>query len=303
MSLSQREELDQLLRKAPLDLGGELAEQRRVMEEMMAAIPLADDVETGEAELGGVGALTVETTTTAGSSRVVLYLHGGAYSLGSARSGVGLASEVGRRATARAYSLDYRLAPEHAYPAAIEDCASAYRGLLDLGVEPGQIAIVGESAGAGLVTATLVALKAAGLAQPACAALMSPWADLTLTDPMLDAKAGVDPVLTFDGLQRRRHEYVEEADAEAASPAFADLTGVAPMLIQAGSHEILVGDSLRLARRAAECDVRVDLQIWPGVPHVFQGFAAMLDEGAEALDSLGRFLDNRLGVTDATASA
>lgn len=294
MSRQQLEQLDQLLREGHLDLGGELAEQRQIMEEMMAALPLADDVVTSEAALGGVGTLLVETTG-ARSDRTVLYLHGGAYALGSARTGVGLASEVGRRAGARAYSVDYRLAPEHPYPAAVEDCVAAYGALLDSGVESSRIAVVGESAGAGLVAATLVGLKGAGLAQPACAALISPWADLTLTDPMLEAKAAVDPVLTAAGLHRRRAEYVEEADARAASPVYADLTGVAPMLILAGTHEILVGDSLRLARRAAECDVRVDLQIWPGAPHVFPGFAAMLDEGAEALDSLGRFLDGHLG--------
>ncbi len=296
MSLQQLEQLDQLLREGHLDLGGELVEQRQVMEEMMAAIPLAEDVETSEAELGGVGAVLVETDG-AKVDRAVLYLHGGAYALGSARTGVGLASEVGRRAAARAYSVDYRLAPEHPYPAAVEDCVAAYGALLDSGLEPARIAVVGESAGAGLVAATLVGLKAAGLAQPACAALISPWADLTLTDTMLEAKAAVDPVLTAPGLRRRRDEYVEEADARAASPAYADLTGVAPMLIVAGSHEVLVGDSLRLARRAAECDVRVDLQIWPGAPHVFPGFAAMLDEGAEALDSLGRFLNGHLGAS------
>jgi acetyl esterase/lipase len=298
----QLEEIDRLLRAGPLDLGGELAEQRQVMEEMMAAVPLADDVETSEVELGGVGALLVETAG-ARSDRIVLYLHGGAYALGSARTGVGLASEVGRRTNALAYSLDYRLAPEHPHPAGVEDCVAAYGELLASGVDAARIAIVGESAGAGLVAATLVGLKAAELEQPAAAALMSPWADLTLTDPMLEEKAAVDPVLTADGLRRRRDEYVEAADARAASPAYADLTGIAPLLILAGSHEILVGDSLRLARRAAECDVRVDLQIWPGAPHVFPGFAAMLDEGAEALDALGRFLEDRLELSDAAASA
>jgi epsilon-lactone hydrolase len=146
-------------------------------------------------------------------------------------------------------------------------------------------------------------VKDAVLEQPAWAALMSPWADLTPTDPMLEAKAAFDPVLTAEGLRRRRDEYVDEAGAEKASPVFADLGGVAPMLIQAGSHEILVGDSLRLARRAAECDVSVDLRVWPGLPHVFQGFAAMLDEGAEALDSLGRYLDDRFAPGESDAPA
>jgi monoterpene epsilon-lactone hydrolase len=302
VSLEQREDVDRLLREGSLDLGGELAEQRQAMEQMMAALPLPDDVETSDLELGGVHAVLVETATSR-SDRAVLYLHGGAYALGSARAGVGLAAEVARRCGSRAYSVDYRLAPEHPHPAGVEDCVAAYRGLLDSGFEAERIVVVGESAGGGLVAATLVAAKSADLPQPAGAALMSPWADLTLSDPMLKVKAEVDPALSADGLRRRRDEYVEESGAEAASPVFADLTGVAPMLIQAGSHEVLSGDALQLARRAVECDVRVDLQVWPGVPHVFQGFAAALDEGVEALDSLGRFLGERLAFSDAKPSA
>jgi acetyl esterase/lipase len=294
VSLEQREDLERLLREGPLDLGGELAQQRQVMEEMMAAVPLPDDVEATDVDLAGIPAVLVETDVSE-ADRAVLYLHGGAYALGSARGGVGLASEVARRCRARAFSVEYRLAPEHPFPAGVEDCVAAYGGLLGSGLAPERIVVVGESAGGGLVVSTLVGAKAAGLPQPAAAGLMSPWADLTLTDPMFTAKAAVDPVLKAEGLERRRGEYVEAGDAEAASPAFTDLDGIAPLLIQAGSHEILSGDALRLARRAVECDVRVDLQVWPGVPHVFQGFAAMLDEGAEALDSLGRFLAAHLG--------
>ena len=192
MSREQREALDAQLREAPLDLGGEVAEQRVAIEEMMASTPLADDVTTSDATLGGIEAILVETAETS-SDRVVLYLHGGAYALGSARVGVGLASEVARRARARAYSIDYRLAPEHPYPAGVDDCVAAYRGLLDSGVDARQIAIVGESAGAGVVAAMLVRAKAAGLPKPACVVLMSPWVDLTLTSPTLDSKADVDP--------------------------------------------------------------------------------------------------------------
>lgn len=267
----------------------------------MAGLPLPSDVEATDADLGGIPAVLVETDASE-VDRAVLYLHGGAYALGSARAGVGLASEVARRAGARAFSVDYRLAPEHPYPAGVEDCVAAYKALLGSGLEPERTVVVGESAGGGLVASTLVGAKAAGLPQPAAAALMSPWVDLTLTDPMLAAKAGVDPALSAAGLERRRDEYVEEADARAASPAYADLTGIAPLLIHAGSHEILSGDALHLTRRAVECDVRVDLQIWPGVPHVFQGFAAMLDEGADALDALGRFLAAYLGPSGAPSA-
>jgi monoterpene epsilon-lactone hydrolase len=302
VSREQREALDALVRKAPLDLGGELAEQREVMEQMMASIPLADDVTTSDATVGGIEAILVETSGTR-SDRLVLYLHGGAYALGSARAGVGLAAEVARRAQARTYSLDYRLAPEYPYPAGVDDCVAAYRGLLDGGVDAARIAIVGESAGAGLVAATLVRSKADRLPQPACAALMSPWVDLTLTSPTLDSKADVDPALTVQGLRRRAGEYVAPADAQDASPLFADLSGLAPMLVQVGSHEILLGDALGLARRVAECDGRVGLEVWPDVPHVFQGFASMLDEGAEALDALGAFVARWLSAVDAVTIA
>lgn len=302
MSREQREALDAQLREAPLDLGGEVAEQRVVIEEMMASTPLADDVTTSDATLGGIEAILVETPETR-SDRVVLYLHGGAYALGSARVGVGLASEVARRARARAYSIDYRLAPEHPYPAGVDDTVAAYRGLLDSGVDARQIAIVGESAGAGLVAAMLVRAKAGGLPQPACVGLMSPWVDLTLTSATLDSKADVDPLLSVQALRRRADDYVTPADARAASPLFADLSGLAPLLVQAGSHDILLGDAMGLARRVAECDGRVGLDVWPDVPHVFQSFASMLDEGVDALDALGAFVDRWLSAVDSARTA
>ena len=203
-------------------------------------------------------------------------------------------SRIGPRASRRspAGDVDYRLAPEHPHPAAIDDAVAAYRGLLDSGVAASAIAIAGESAGAGLAAATLVALKHAGLPQPTGAVLMSPWADLTLSGESISAKAAVDPALTPEGLRRRAVDYVADGDrrAELVSPIFADLTGLPPLLIQAGSHEILLDDATRLAARAAAADVAVRLEVTPGVPHVFQGFAAMLDEGDAALTSAGEFL-------------
>jgi acetyl esterase/lipase len=223
---------------------------------------------------------------------VIFYLHGGAYAIGTAASSVGLASDLARRAGARLVSVDYRLAPEHPHPAALDDAVAAYRGLLDSGVAASAIAIAGESAGAGLAAATLVALKHAGLPQPSSAVLMSPWADLTLSGDSINAKAAVDPALTPEGLRRRAIDYVADRDptADLVSPIFADLTGLPPLLIQAGSHEILLDDATRLASRAAAADVAVTLEVTPGVPHVFQGFAAMLDEGDAALTSAGQFL-------------
>ncbi len=154
MSQQQRDALDQLLRDAPLDLGGDVAEQRPIFEEMMAAIPAPADVTTSSGSLGGIGVVTVEAAG-ADHAKVIFYLHGGAYAIGTAASSVGLASDLARRAGARLVTVDYRLAPEHPHPAAIDDAVAAYRGLLDSGIPASTIAIAGESAGAGLAAATL----------------------------------------------------------------------------------------------------------------------------------------------------
>jgi monoterpene epsilon-lactone hydrolase len=291
MSEEQRDAIDQMMREAPLDLGGDLLEQRVILEQMLTSIPLAEDVVAAPETLGGVPVVAVDVTGTEPGD-VILYFHGGAYALGTAAAAVGLASDLGRKAGARIISVDYRLAPEHPYPAAIEDAVAAYRGLLDSGQPSSQIAFAGESSGAGLTAATLVALKAAGLPRPSCAALFSPWVDLTLTGESMTTKAPVDPSLTPEGLRRRAAEYLGHATATdgLVSPVFADLTGLAPLLIQVGSHEILLDDAVRLAARAAADDVATTLEVTPGVPHVFQAFAAILDEGEAALTSAGGFL-------------
>jgi monoterpene epsilon-lactone hydrolase len=291
VSQEQRAAIDQLLREAPLDLGGDVGEQRAIFEQMMAATPVPPDVAATPGTLGAIPVVTVDVAGT-DASAVILYLHGGAYAIGSAAESVGLAFDLSRRAGTRLISVDYRLAPEHPYPAGLEDAVAAYRGLLDSGLSASRIAIAGESAGGGLVAATLVALKQAGLAQPTSAVLMSPWADLTLSGESMTAKAAVDPALTPAGLRRRAADYVGGGDpvGELVSPLFADLTGLPPLLLQAGSHEILLDDATRLATRAAAADVAVRLEVTPGVPHVFQGFAAMLDEGDAALSSAGDFI-------------
>ncbi len=298
MSQQQRDALDQLLREAPLDLGGDVAEQRLIFEEMMAAIPVPGDVATSSGSLGGIPVVNVEVAR-ADRERIILYLHGGAYAIGTAAASVGLASDLARRAGTRLITVDYRLAPEHPQPAAIEDAVAAYQGLLDNGASPSTIAVAGESAGAGLAAAALVAFKHAGLPQPTAAVLMSPWADLTLSGNSVNAKAALDPALTPEGLARRAADYLGDSDpaAELVSPIFADLTGLPPLLIQAGSHEILLDDATRLATQAAAADIPVTLEVTPRVPHVFQGFAAMLDEGDAALTSAGKFLHARLADT------
>lgn len=294
MTDDQRRSLDEMLRNGPLDLGGELQEQRRLLVGMLTSIPLPDDVRTTPGELGGVPVITVDIDRVGGGGTgggVVLYLHGGAYAMGTAQASLGLASDVARRARARAVTVDYRLAPEHPYPAALDDAVAAYQGLLET-TDPAQVALVGESAGGGLVLATLVALRDRGLPLPSSAAVFSPWADLTLSGATVTTRADLDVAVTAAGLRVRGAEYIGSHDptSPTISPVFADLTGLPPLLIQAGSHEVLLDDALRVAAHAATADVAVDLQVTPGVPHVFQGFAAILTEGDTALTAAGAFL-------------
>jgi monoterpene epsilon-lactone hydrolase len=226
----------------------------------------------------------------------VLYFHGRVYAIGDAALAADLAAEIGRRIDATVISVDYRLAPEHPYPAAVDDAVTAYDALLQGGTDPTQTVLAGESAGAGLAVATLVAARDRGLPMPAAALLMSPWADLTLTGASLETKQGIDPLLSRERFLPAVANYVGGHDPSAAliSPIFADLSGLPPLVIQAGSHEVLLDDAVRLARRAAADDVSVTLDITPGVPHVFQAYHAVLEEGAAALDRAGRFLREQL---------
>jgi monoterpene epsilon-lactone hydrolase len=254
------------------------------------------------AELGGVP--TAEITVDGIEPRhVVLYFHGGVYVMGDAALAADLASQVGRRTHARVISVDYRLAPEHPYPAAVDDALAAYEALLQDGIAPSDIAFAGESAGGGLAVATLVNAREKMLPLPAAAYVMSPYADLTLAGASIDAKATLDPLLSREALQARVGDYTAGQDAALGliSPVFADLSGLASLIIQAGSHEVLLDDAIRLARQAAAADVEVTLEITPRVPHVFQAYHAILDEGAGALDRAGEFLSARLGRAERVA--
>lgn len=297
MSQAQLHALHELLRSSPLDFGADVVEMRAVFHEMISHHPLAADVAANEVVLGGVPCLEVSAggRTDAGT---LLYFHGGAYAVGSAADSVGLASDIARRAGVLAYTVEYRLAPENPYPAAVDDALAAYCGLLAAGVNPASVAVAGESAGGGLAIALLLRIRDAHLPMPACATVLSPWADLTMSGPSLTGKAQADPALSADALAVRARSYLAGNDPAVAyvSPALADLRGLPPLLIQAGSAEILLDDAVRLAARAAADDVAVSLEVVPGAPHVFQGFAGALDEADTALDHLGAFLRTRLGV-------
>ena len=304
MSKEQKLALDAVLSEGGLDLQADVPTLRATFNELMARIPVPDDVQQSPTTIGGVGAIEV-TVPGADADGVILYFHGGVYVIGTAAATVPLVGELARRTGTRAITLDYRLAPEHPYPAAVADAQDAYQGLLEQGVDAGQIALAGESAGGGLAVATLHALRDADIPLPSCAFLMSPYADLTLSGDSIADREAVDRTLTPEGLRLRILDYVAGADASdpLISPVFADLTGLPPLLIQVGSNEILLSDALRLAERAATDDVTVTLDVTDNVPHVFQAFAAMLDEADAALDRASTFLRTNLAATEQLGAA
>ena len=295
MSTEQQETLDAILRQSAFPVGSDVNEQRRLLRELLSGQPLPADVTVTAATLGGVPTAEI-TVDGIEPCHVVLYFHGGVYVMGDAFLAADLASQVGRRTHAKVISVDYRLAPEHPYPAAVADALAAYEALLHNGVVPSAIAFAGESAGGGLAVATMVNARDHGLPLPAAAYVMSPYADLTLAGTTMETRREVDLLLSRERLQPRVTDYVSGQDAALGliSPVFADLSALPPLIIQAGSHEVLLDDAVRLARGAATADVEVTLDITPRVPHVFQAFYAMLDEGAAALDRAGLFLSARL---------
>jgi acetyl esterase/lipase len=295
LSTEQRENLEAVLRQSAIPAGSDVSEQRRLLRELASAQPTPAGVTVTAGALGGVPTAEI-TVDGVEPQHVVLYFHGGVYVLGDAFQSAGLAAQVGRRTQAKVISVDYPLAPEHPYPAAVDDALAAYRALLDNGTAPSDIVFAGESAGGGLAVATLVNARDHGLPWPAAAFLMSPYADLTLAGGTMDTKRAVDVLMSRELLQPRVSDYTAGQDAALGliSPVFADLSGLPPLVIQAGTHEVLLDDAVRLARQAATADVQVTLDITPGVPHVFQTFYPILDEAAAALDRAGRLLSEQL---------
>jgi monoterpene epsilon-lactone hydrolase len=291
MTAAQREALEAGLRQGGFPPDAGINEQRRSLKELVASQPLPADLTVSGGALGGVPVAEIIIADVE-PRHVVLYFHGGVYVLGDAFQAAALAAQVGRRTSARVFSVDYRLAPEHPFPAAVDDAIAAYRALLDGGTDPSDIVFAGESAGGGLAVATLVNARDRGLPQPAAALLMSPYADLTLAGETLYSKAAADPLLSRTGLAARVPDYTGGQDASLGliSPIFADLVGLPPLVIQCGTHEVLLDDAIRLTRQAAVADVDVTLDITAGVPHVFQTFAGMLDEATAALDRAGQRL-------------
>jgi monoterpene epsilon-lactone hydrolase len=299
VSTEQREMIDAILRQSAFPVDSDVSEQRELLRQAISAQPLPADVTVTAAVLGGVRTAEI-TVDGVEPGHVVLYFHGGVYVMSDAFLAAGLASQVARRTDAKVISVDYRLAPEHPYPAAVNDALAAYEALLQTGIAPAEIAFAGESAGGGLAIATLINARDHGLPLPAAAFVMSPYADLTLAGTSMETKRAVDPLLSRELLQPRVSDYTAGADAAVGliSPIFADLSGLPPLIIQAGSHEVLLDDAVRLAQQAASADVAVTLEITPGVPHVFQAYSPILDEAGAALDRAGQLLSGYLAGAD-----
>ncbi|WP_431873718.1 alpha/beta hydrolase [Amycolatopsis sacchari] len=292
MSQAQRAALDAAIRSITFDTSRPPAELREGFRAMTAGRPIPPGVTITPAEIGGRPALAFEPERVTAEG-TILYFHGGAWVVGSPATAQALTAGLVHRTGMRAVSPDYRLAPEHPFPAAIDDALTAYRDLLDQGVPAERIIFAGDSAGGGLAVTTMLAARDAGLPLPAGAVAFSPALDATLSGESMTTKAGVDPLFTRESLGQLLAHYVAGQDPRQPllSPAvYADLAGLPPLLVQVGSNEVLLDDSTRFVARAAAAGVDVILDVTADVPHVFQSSAGILDEADAALDRAARFV-------------
>lgn len=260
------------------------------------AFPISPDVAVEPVRAPAVSAEWLRPSS-ARASVAVLYLHGGGYVIGSPRSHRHLAAAIASGSSAPALLLDYRCAPEHPFPAALDDAVATYRWLLDQGLAASRLVIAGDSAGGGLTVATLVALRETHVPLPAAGVCISPWVDLTCSGGSYSTKAESDPIVRREGVARMAKAYLGDADAKTplASPLYADLHGLPPLLIQVGSEEVLLDDALRLAQRAKTAGVDATLEVWDQMIHVWHWFLPMLDEAQAAIDRIGGFVRSRAG--------
>lgn len=272
-----------------------VAQMREDWDELFGSV--AETVSVEPVSAGGVPAEWVRVPE-ARHDRVVLYFHGGGFQVGSPRSHRELMAGIATAAECRVLGLDYRLAPEHRFPAALEDACAAYSWLLAEGHDPANVALAGDSAGAGLVVSTLLSLRSAGLPLPAAAVLMSAWTDLTASGPSYETRAASDPIHQRPMILAMARGYLgDDCDPRdpLISPLFGDLHGLPPMLIQVGNRETVLSDSTLLAEKAEAAGVHVRLQIWDRMIHVFQQFPDELPEAREARRDIGEFLRDCLG--------
>ncbi len=274
------------------EMGAKMAEAKDI--NAMRAIMIEAQAPAGVActpvEAGGVSA-EWSVADGADQDKVILYVHGGGYVMGSAGSHRDMTGRLSQAAGARVLSLNYRLAPEHPFPAPVDDSVAAYRWLLGQGIQASNIAIAGDSAGGGLALAALIAIRDAGEPVPAAGIGISPWVDMEGTGESMTTRAAVDPVVQKEGLLGMAKLYLGGADPKnpLAAPLHANLAGLPPLLIQVGDSETLLDDATRITERAQKADVDVTLKIWDEMPHVWHLFAPILPEGRQAIEEIGAF--------------
>jgi len=277
--------------KPPADIH----EARAILDQAFGEYRPADDVTVFEIDADGVPCQWI-TAPDVPQDRLIIYFHGGAYAACSATTHQDLISRLSRASGAAALGVDYRLAPEYLFPAAVEDSLAAYNWALGHGFEPGNIVFAGDSAGAGLVLSVLLAAKDSGVPLPAAGVCYSPWVDLECIGSSMSANDHLDDFIKYGGLSARAQAYLGDADPKHpwASALHADLSGLPPLLIHVGSAETLLDDSTRLVEVAEKAGVDVTLKIWEDMVHVWQVFAAILPEGQQSIEETGDFIRERL---------
>jgi acetyl esterase/lipase len=284
--------INMLKQQGEVETKKRVEDARKGMEQMTVMQKIPEDVSIEEISVNEISSVWISTPEVV-RENVILYLHGGGYALGSIDTHKILGSNIARASKSRVLMIEYRLAPENPYPAALEDSIAAYKWLIDdEGINPKNIVISGDSAGGGLTAATLIKLRDNGVALPAGGVLLSPWTDLDGTGESIRTNRRIDPMLTIDGLLFMANLYVGDDDPKNPyiSPIYADLKDLPPLLIQVGSAEIILDDSTRLADKAKAVGVDVTLDVWEDMIHVFQAFALWAPEGAQAIDKIGVFI-------------
>ena len=274
-----------------------VAELRTTFDSHMEPIPVAQDCTAESVDLSGVPAEKI-VHPGAIPGKVLLYLHGGGYVVGSPRSYRHLVSRFAVAARVTGYQLDYRLAPEHPYPAALEDAEKAYRQLLASGIAPENLIVGGDSAGGNLASALLLKARTEGLPQPAGLYLLSPWLDMSTTGVSYDTVGSRDVIISREVIDAYAATFLNgQPDDPFASPVRADLDGLPPMLIQVGTEEVLLSDSLSFANRASLAGLEVRLHVWPEMPHAWPLFHPFIRAGLSAIDEAGQWMRQRLLIT------
>jgi monoterpene epsilon-lactone hydrolase len=294
MDQNEIEAIRALLSSKPRPVGW--AERRQRLDEVGSVWPVADDITLEPVDVAGVpGEYSIAPGSDA--SRVLMFFHGGGYCSGSIRSHRRLVTEAGRAAGARTLAVAYRLAPEHPFPAALEDALTVWHFVREQGIAARHIAVGGDSAGGGLTLALIGQLQVAGEELPACAWLLSPWTDLTMSGSTLATKDSVDPLIHSGYLRELADAYLQgnlDRGDPRVSPLYADLTDLPPILIQVGSDETLLADATRFAAAAGTADVAVTLEVWPHMIHAWPLWNAHLELGRQALAKAGAFMKQYL---------